>query len=435
MARRKHTTTLTAGPRSRSRDESLLAAAEVTHRAKVLAEAREFDLATQWGETHPGDESPALAESPVYEANVLFGDRPLQVAGYGAPTVLEFAITEFATAVGLSSTGGRRFIGAALETRHRLPLLWARVMAGEVQVWKARRVTEHTIPLPPHAAAEVDAKIAPIAHTCSFAEIERAATKAAAEADNEQGEEDHACTGPYLRIGLEDAELNHGHVPVEGLLDLQDALALEAAIKAKAHALLEEHPVLDLDERRAKALGLLADTGLTGDGAGDGGDGAGGRELVIYAHHDTRDTHGIVGVEGVSSTGSTITVEQLAEWCHHANTRVSIRPVLDLTENLSTGSYAPTPRLREQVILTCPTCVFPGCGKTARGCDLDHITPWHRGGTTDSWNLAPLCRLHHRLKTHGNWTYTRLTLTTFVWTSPMGRVYTHDLTHKRRRTY
>ncbi|GAA4724502.1 hypothetical protein GCM10023350_03570 [Nocardioides endophyticus] len=434
MARRKRSTTLIAGPRSR--DESLLAAAEVTHRAKRLAEAREFDLAARWGEAHPGDQAPALASAPVYEANVLFGDRPLEVAGYGAPTVSEFAITEFATAVGMSSTGGRKFLGAALETKHRLPLLWARVMAGEVQVWKARRVTEHTITLPPHAAAQVDTQIAPIAHQCSFAEIERVANKAAAEADADQGEEDRAETaaGQYLRIALEDAEHNHGYVPIEGLLDLDDALALEAAIKTKAYALLEQHPELnlDLDERRAKALGHLADQALTG------GDGEGARELVIYAHHDTREAHGIISLEstgGLSSTGSTITIEQLADWCHHANTKVSIRPVLDLTENLSTDRYQPTPRLREQVILTCLTCVFPGCGKTARRCDLDHITPWHHGGKTDSANLAPLCRLHHRLKTHGNWTYKRQDKTTFVWTSPMGRVYVNDLTHKRRRTH
>jgi len=419
MARRKHRSILEAGPRSR--DEALLAAAEVTHRAKVLAEARELELAARWGEAHPGDEAPAMADAPVYEANVLFGDRPLEVAGHGAPTVSEFAITEFATAIGLSSVGGRRFIGAAIETKHRLPRLWVRVMAGEVQVWKARRITEHTISLPPHAAAEVDQILAPVAHTCSFAEIERVADAAAKAADAEQEEEDRASSRPHLRIGLDDAKHNHGYVPVEGLLDLDDALALEAAIKAKAHALLTEHPELDLDTRRAKALGLFAD-------------GAGERELVIYTHHDTRAAHGIVGVEGVSSTGSTITVEQLAEWCEHANTTVSIRPVLDLTETLRTDAYAPTARMREQAILTCPTCVFPGCGRSARRCDLDHITAWHRGGRTESVNLAPLCRLHHRIKTHGGWTYTRPTLTTFVWTSPLGRTYTNDLTRKRRRT-
>ena len=34
------------------------------------------------------------------------------------------------------------------------------------------------------------------------------------------------------------------------------------------------------------------------------------------------------------------------------------------------------------------------------------------------------------MKTFGNWTYNRPTLTTFVWTSPMGRIYVNDLTHK-----
>ena len=67
--------------------------------------------------------------------------------------------------------------------------------------------------------------------------------------------------------------------------------------------------------------------------------------------------------------------------------------------------------------------------------DLDRIVAWHQGGRTESTNLAPLCRLHHRMKTHGSWTYRRIDLTTFEWTSPMGRVYVNDLTHKRRRTH
>ena len=52
----------------------------------------------------------------------------------------------------MSSVAGRKFLGAAIETKHRLPRLWARVMAGEVPVWKVRRVTEHTHRLPPHGA-------------------------------------------------------------------------------------------------------------------------------------------------------------------------------------------------------------------------------------------------------------------------------------------
>ena len=79
--------------------------------------------------------------------------------------------------------------------------------------------------------------------------------------------------------------------------------------------------------------------------------------------------------------------------------------------------------------------MFPHCNKPARGCDLDHINPYHQGGTTTSWNLAPLCRYHHRVKTHGGWTYTRTTRTRFEWTTPTGDTYVVDFnTHRRRRT-
>ena len=42
-------------------------------------------------------------------------------------------------------------------------------------------------------------------------------------------------------------------------------------------------------------------------------------------------------------------------------------------------------------------------------------------------NLVPLCRRHHRLKTHAGWRLHRAGHRLVVWTSPQGRVYTvHD---------
>lgn len=423
MASRRRTATLDP------RVDSVLRAVEVNHHAETMAAARKFELAAQWAELHPGDNIDEVVDADGHL--ILYGDQPLALAGEGAPTVAEFCVAEFARTVGMSPVAGRKFIGAAVEAKHRLPKLWARVMTGEVPVWKVRRIAEHTHRLPAAGATYVDYKLAPIAHDCTYAQIEGTAAKAVEEFDHERHEKQRKerLRDQHLDIDLDAAPLNRGLVPISGLLELSDALALERAIKDKAHALLGEHPELELDTRRAQAVGRLADAALVG------GDGAGARELVIYAHHDTRDAHGIVGVENTGPMGSNVTVDQLAEWCRQANTKVSIRPVLDLTEDLRTDSYAPTPRMREQVMLTCPTCVFPGCGTSARRCDLDHIIAWHHGGKTESWHLAPLCRLHHRLKTLGFWTYRRLTLTTFEWTTPMGRVYLSDLTHKRRRTH
>jgi hypothetical protein len=124
----------------------------------------------------------------------------------------------------------------------------------------------------------------------------------------------------------------------------------------------------------------------------------------------------------VENTRTTVTPEQLKVWCQQAGTKVTVRPVLDLNENLTTDSYEATERQKEQAWLTHPTCVFPHCTRPSRGKDTDHITEYPRGRTT-SWNLAPLCRRHHRLKTHTAWTYVRTGPRTFTWTSPMGHTY------------
>ena len=69
------------------------------------------------------------------------------------------------------------------------------------------------------------------------------------------------------------------------------------------------------------------------------------------------------------------------------------------------------------------TCVFPGCRMPARNCDLDHNQPWARGGPTTVCNCVPLCRTHHRLKTHTPWRYRRLPTGDYEWTSPLGHTY------------
>ena len=75
-------------------------------------------------------------------------------------------------------------------------------------------------------------------------------------------------------------------------------------------------------------------------------------------------------------------------------------------------------------------CVFPGCRRDSRACDLDHITeylPMDDGGPpgqTHPGNLAPLCRTHHRVKTHSAWHYKRLDDGSYEWTAPTGHQYT-----------
>lgn len=75
-------------------------------------------------------------------------------------------------------------------------------------------------------------------------------------------------------------------------------------------------------------------------------------------------------------------------------------------------------------------CVFPGCGVSARVCDLDHIDPYvpiDQGGPpgqTHPGNVACLCRRHHRMKTHHGWHYRRARDGTYLWFDPHGLTYT-----------
>jgi hypothetical protein len=55
--------------------------------------------------------------------------------------------------------------------------------------------------------------------------------------------------------------------------------------------------------------------------------------------------------------------------------------------------------------------------------DLDHTTPHDDGGPTTRGNLIPLCRRHHRLKTHTRWRYQRLDDGIVEWTDPHGRTW------------
>jgi hypothetical protein len=69
------------------------------------------------------------------------------------------------------------------------------------------------------------------------------------------------------------------------------------------------------------------------------------------------------------------------------------------------------------------TCRFPGCGRAARRCDVDHTNEWQHGGETAHNNLAHLCRKHHRLKSLTDWKVEQIGDGVLRWTSPAGKVY------------
>jgi len=369
-------------------------------------------LAVRYAAQHPAP--------GVTEEEAVHGDQPLELAGPGAPGVSEFAVAEFAAALGMSTASGRRFLGAALELAHRLPRIWARVQAGTVPAWRARMVAEKTVHLSAEGALYVDRKVAPRADKIGPITLARLVEEATLL--SEEPQEDKTLDAQTNRRVLVDTRSMavHGIAYVDAVLDTTDALDLEKALQAAAAQIKSDGNEVDLDRRRSIALGEIARSYLGQAGTGDGGG------VQLYVHYAPDSDLGRRDRVGLENTRGLTTLEQITEWLTRPGVAVRVTPVIDLNDTLTSTGYTPSPRLREQAILRDRHCAFPHCTKPARTGDLDHIEPYDPNGPpgqTSSDNLACLCRSHHRLKTHGGWTYRLLEPGYYLWRSPTGRRY------------
>jgi Domain of unknown function (DUF222) len=94
------------------------------------------------------------------------------------------------------------------------------------------------------------------------------------------------------------------------------------------------------------------------------------------------------------------------------------------THQRQSAAYRPPQTLQHLIRVRQQTCAFPGCRRPASQCDLDHTTPFQRGGLTCECNLAPLCRRHHEAKQAPGWWLEQSCPGVLTWTIPSGRTYT-----------
>ena len=168
----------------------------------------------------------------------------------------------------------------------------------------------------------------------------------------------------------------------------------------------------------------MAALGIIADGAGAT------TRTKLYLHLDAADLpESLVRVGKVEKLGP-LTVARIREWL--GTSRFSLQPVLDLARTDAVDQHDPPAWMRELVILRDATCVHPNCNRSSRDCDLDHIEAYVEmddggpPGQTRPDNLAPLCRRHHRAKTHYGWSYVRNRDGSYTWTGPYGHRYTVD---------
>ncbi|MEZ5191185.1 MAG: HNH endonuclease signature motif containing protein [Nocardioides sp.] len=150
----------------------------------------------------------------------------------------------------------------------------------------------------------------------------------------------------------------------------------------------------------------------------------GQRPITLYVHLAQEALAGVNPVGRCENTRTPICAETIRAWCGHPDAVVTVKPILDLAGHERVDQYELPDRLKEQVDQRDGHCAFPWCTRPARRFDHDHAVPYDPAdparGPTCRCNTAPLCRGHHRLKTHTPWRYRIIEPGVYAWVSPHG---------------
>jgi hypothetical protein len=244
--------------------------------------------------------------------------------------------------------------------------------------------------------------------------------------------------------------INHsGIVGIDAAADWADAAPFDETLSAIAEAIkhLPQYAHCGLDERRSIALGIIADPARA--------------QAILDGRADTEPTTrrvltGVLNLTDGNLLGIDPVVtdadlkahlsQVIGQWSGRHDIALTIRTLwhcggrdggctdcpahIDCNDHSlhAVKDYVPSTNDRRILERANPTCVHAYCRRKARRCDCDHVVafdPDHpgRGPTCPTCNLAPLCRHHHRLKTHTGWRYWKLDLQTYLWIDPHGLMY------------
>ncbi|GAA4677569.1 HNH endonuclease signature motif containing protein [Nocardioides nanhaiensis] len=423
--------------------QSQLMSAEVAKLRMIVEWAKVNRLDADHLEGEP-DPDAVMSDEQVEELEAALGDqgfcdRWLSVAGTGAPVVSEFAVMELASTLNMSTDAGLALVGRVLELKYRLPRLYRRVEELQLPVWKAFELADLTQPLPAEAADHVDRQVEAVAGKIGKRQMERLVAEtqarfdpdAAVQAEKEKRERRFFDIGESRRTDSDAGTLESlaGTVPVAGCLDAADAADLEAAIRHTARALGKAGCEDSLDVRRAAAVGELARNQLaldfeTGEITEPSDHHGRAIELVVHLSDEAFTAAGFM-VGRLENNQSPVSADVVRGWCRTAG-RITVRPVIDLNGAVHVEQYEVPDRIKQQLRWTDPRCVYPHCNRPADRCDCDHLKPYDEGGATCTCNLAPLCRRHHRFKTHGAVTYRRIGPGAYEWEFQTGMTVVRD---------
>ncbi|WP_439939577.1 hypothetical protein ACS3YM_08240 [Nocardia sp. N13] len=458
----------------------LLAASSEAVRERRLAEVRDLEVLAQWAVVHSTDPT----EGPDAAHARRIGDVLVHPGGQGTPGVQDFCLGEIALARGTGVTATSNALADVLDLQHRLPRTWTVLCSGQAEVYIARRIARLSRHLPADRIGVVDAAVARvIAHEAGGRVLAVAEAKII-EADpalhDERVEAEKARR--YVTSSRTD---EFGLRTVIARVEAGDAVWVEATIARVAEILAPTHPDTGPDALRAIAFGYLArpaellqlllehtehtehpepadpepadpdlDLDLPADEAAvdeeetetpsratafpaDLLDALRAVDLtplapqaVLYVHlHEAA----LTGADAVARAEDLGPVALSALRSLLGRTRLTVRPVRDLSSRVRSTAYEHPEALKEQTYLRTAGDYWPYATSTSRRVDYDHPTPYDDTGPPDpqhpqtgSHNSGPLGRRHHRWKTHAGHRSRQCGDGRYVWLTPHGLAFLVD---------
>jgi hypothetical protein len=326
------------------------------------------------------------------------------------------AAADLAIRLNMAEATVRTYAHVASTLRTRLPALWTWFTDGEVSTQNAREAATIVGDMPADTWQTFDDAITGPARRLAPARFKARARALRERIDSESLEQRHEKAvkdrGVWTEHDLDGMSWLNARLSSDRL-----ALAM-ARVDAIARVLLEAP-----DEERTMAQ-LRADV-LSDLLAGHiGSDVTVSVALTIPALSLLGQDAGFAVLDGAGP----IDINTARTLCAVAPsfTRVLTDPVSSAILDLDRTQYRPTAALKRWLALRDVTCVFPGCGRAATGCDIDHTTAWADGGVTSADNLAHLCQKHHSMKHQTRWKVERPPGSPPVWTSPTGNIRLAD---------
>ncbi len=353
--------------------------------------------------------------TPTY--GQVIGDRGVPVAGLGAPLVSEFAAMEYAVALGMSTDAGKVYQSAgcwSCATGSRgCGSGWS---LGRLSVWRAGRIADQTIS-PAARGSRACGSASGSGGALVFVGADRPTCRGGDGAVRPRGRaRPDAARRPSVVTSTSMSTRSPTTAPSTSMASW--IWPTRWILRTRSAPVRDSSQPVGTPSRwmcaaRSLPVSWPADSSPSDFDTTDSQDGAGS---VGGALRPPRPgTRGPVREHQVPDQRGTD--PGLVQRRHAGDREAGDRPGrTDPCRGLRstrTGSTTRTPW---------STCT--ACSRTApdqrKGATPTTSSPHADGGSTCSENTAPLCRRHHRAKTHSSWTYTVLDRGTYRWTTPNG---------------